>query len=446
MGVCCSDENEEGYERLPEDGSVKKSVQKESRISTRSNHPSQLNVGPETELVQSEKRYLKHLKSLHDDFLVPLFNKKIFPKSKQRLFSNLSIIYKFHGTFLKDLKSSKDIPGVFIKQADFFKIYVQYVENYNLILECLAEFREKPRFVAFTEEMKQKNLHFESLLIEPIQRIPRYELLLKEMIRSTNETDPKHEMLSKALAKVHCVAEKLNERKREFERLARMSYIASRIHGLPKSTQTLYHPRRKFIDEQRMKRRSKYNENEQKPCYCLLFSDVIITTDLSYKFKRLVELSKITTSLLVQRFNGLIFRLDSDPDLVLFCDDLITAEEWIEKVRFTRQRFLAKKNSRLSILTMRSSKLKSFEGSDEEVLQRDTPQKSSPKLLNINSRSETLPILPISSGGFSQPHIVPRKKNTITYGMLDSFHNVEADNQHESSTAAIVQNYDDYDI
>merc|ERR1719184_106930 len=326
--------------------------------------------------------------------------------------------------------SSKDIPGVFLAQADFFLIYVQYVENYNLILDFLAELREKPQFVALTEEMKQKNLHFESLLIEPIQRIPRYELLLNEMIRSCNETDLKHEKLNKALDKVHGVAQILNERKREFEKLARMSYIASRIHGLPKSLRTIYHPLRKFIDEQKMKRRSKYNENQQRPCWCLLFSDVLITTDLSYKFKRLVELRKITSSLLVQRFNGLIFRVDIDPDLYLFCDDLDTAKDWIGKVRITRERFLSQTNSRISILTKRSCRLISVESSDMDY---NSQQESIPNL--STKKAEDLPIQPVSSSGLLHHSHVPRTNN-MNSSTLDSNNVKTFVSEHESSTAA----------
>jgi len=441
MGMCCSDGSDEDQEHPLLTSSGNNSVQQNSKYpqknrgseSLKDSLRNQNGQGPENELILSERRYVRKLKILHDDFLAPLFNKKIFPSTKQKLFSNLTIIYKFHGNFLKDLISSKDMPGVFISQADFFLIYVQYVEHYNLILECLAEFREKPQFVAFTKEMKQKNLHFESLLIEPIQRIPRYELLLKEMIRSCNETDPKHEKLIKALDKVHGVAEILNERKREFEKLARMSYIASRIHGLPKSLRTIYHPLRKFIDEQIMKRRSKYDENQQKPCYCLLFSDVLITTDLSYKFKRLVKLCKITSSQLVQKFNGLIFRVDSGPDLYLFCDDLFTAEDWIEKVRLARERFLSQTNSRISILTRRSSLLKPLGSFEEDK----SPQASIPKMLSTSAGE--LPIQPISSSGFSHQSHIPRRKNMTSSGAQDTKNNVETSVSH-------VQNYDDYNI
>jgi len=445
MGKCCSDENDEELDPLLGNSAGDENVPRKSESRTseslKDSLKSQKGKGPEAELVLSEKRYVKKLKTLHDGFLTPLFHKKIFPKTKQKLFSNLSIIYKFHRNFLKDLMSSKDIPGVFLAQADFFLIYVQYVENYNLILDCLAEFRENPQFVALTEEMKQKNLHFESLLIEPIQRIPRYELLLKEMIRSCNETDLKHEKLNKALDKVHGVAQILNERKREFEKLARMSYIASRIHGLPKSLRTIYHPLRKFIDEQKMKRRSKYNENQQRPCWCLLFSDVLITTDLSYKFKRLVELRKITSSLLVQRFNGLIFRVDIDPDLYLFCDDLDTAKDWIGKVRITRERFLSQTNSRISILTKRSCRLISVESSDMDY---NSQQESIPNL--STKKAEDLPIQPVSSSGLLHHSHVPRTNN-MNSSTLDSNNVKTFVSEHESSTAASkVQNYDDYNI
>jgi hypothetical protein len=50
----------------------------------------------------------------------------------------------------------------------------------------------------------------ESFLITPIQRIPRYVLLLTELLKHTEPSHPDHELLQKAIPLVKDVAEFVN--------------------------------------------------------------------------------------------------------------------------------------------------------------------------------------------------------------------------------------------
>lgn len=55
-------------------------------------------------------------------------------------------------------------------------------------------------------------------MILPIQRIPRYELLLKELLKYTATDHKDRENLESSLAKVKDVAERINEGKRNDEK------------------------------------------------------------------------------------------------------------------------------------------------------------------------------------------------------------------------------------
>eukprot|EP00495_Collosphaeridae_sp_1-RS-2012_P005611 TRINITY_DN5026_c0_g1_i1.p1 TRINITY_DN5026_c0_g1~~TRINITY_DN5026_c0_g1_i1.p1 ORF type:complete len:91 (-),score=2.31 TRINITY_DN5026_c0_g1_i1:96-368(-) len=90
----------------------------------------------------------------------------------------------------------------------------------------------------------------------------------------------------------------------------------------------------------------------------------------------------------------------------------------------------------MSILTQRSSGLKSFESIDEDM----SPQTSIPKLLT------DLPIQPISSSGFSHHSNVPQIKNMKSSGTQDNNSVEKLVSEHESANTAKVQNYDDYNI
>ena len=57
----------------------------------------------------------------------------------------------------------------------------------------------------------ENSLELTALLIMPIQRIPRYRLLLQELLKYTPETHPDYANINKAVAEIMKVAEHVNE-------------------------------------------------------------------------------------------------------------------------------------------------------------------------------------------------------------------------------------------
>lgn len=69
-------------------------------------------------------------------------------------------------------------------QTDFLKLYSTYVNNYPTALQTLHQLQqENAQFGQFIRKCEEKpECSFQdlpSLLIQPIQRIPRYEMLLQ---------------------------------------------------------------------------------------------------------------------------------------------------------------------------------------------------------------------------------------------------------------------------
>lgn len=82
------------------------------------------------------------------------------------------------------------------------------------------------------------------MLIVPIQRVPRYRLLLTELIAHTEETEEEYTILNAALKQIEGVAHHINEQIREQENMQRMIRIQrSLLHGNPK----IVIPGRRFI-------------------------------------------------------------------------------------------------------------------------------------------------------------------------------------------------------
>jgi hypothetical protein len=155
------------------------------------------------EIKETERRYLQHLDQLTKIFLQPLQQKKIGPQGKEfkNLISTLSMIVNFN-SFLNNMlnKTTADSVGKIFQQViPFLKTYREYFNNYekaqNDIRQQKKENKKFAEWLDKTErECKRKGeLTMNQLLIMPIQRIPRYNLLLrvsyylcKELIRHRN--------------------------------------------------------------------------------------------------------------------------------------------------------------------------------------------------------------------------------------------------------------------
>jgi len=83
----------------------------------------------------------------------------------------------------------------------------------------------------------------------PIQRIPRYPLLLQDLLRYMPEDHKDYKNLNSALDKMSQIAQHVNERKREYENLKKIVDIQSCFIGID----NLVAPHRRFIREGELK-------------------------------------------------------------------------------------------------------------------------------------------------------------------------------------------------
>lgn len=74
------------------------------------------------------------------------------------------------------------------------------------------------------------------LLINPIQRIPRYVLLLTDILKITLPEDPLHEELREATVKMSKMASYINETKDKTVRRIELFEITSKIEDCPVRT------------------------------------------------------------------------------------------------------------------------------------------------------------------------------------------------------------------
>ena len=94
-------------------------------------------------------------------------------------------------------------------------MYTMYVNNYDNAVKFLKTVSTRPHFQKFLNDtlMKPEVKHaaLETYLIMPIQRIPRYKMLLEEVIKNTEANHPDLDGLGKALDAIKKIATYIND-------------------------------------------------------------------------------------------------------------------------------------------------------------------------------------------------------------------------------------------
>lgn len=153
------------------------------------------------EIFFTEVTYLKQLEIMMMYFIKPIQERKLLSTDDVHcLFGEISNIYDVNGALLKELKADHTkVAQAFCKMAPFFKLYSVYAYNYSTAMNKLQELiaRNGPfaKFLTNQETRPEVQTKLSSLLITPIQRVPRYLLLLKQVLENTSKEDEDYDTL-----------------------------------------------------------------------------------------------------------------------------------------------------------------------------------------------------------------------------------------------------------
>ncbi|CAK64481.1 unnamed protein product (macronuclear) [Paramecium tetraurelia] len=162
------------------------------------------------ELVDSEFTYLKDLELIIVKFFDPLQTILTDAQSKL-LFRNLKQIYLLNKQFLFEISERFSnftqhtcFGKIFDKYVQFFKIYFEYTSGFSI--EVVSSLRKEiPKLNDFISELEEADIfkggNLESYLIKPVQRLPKYVLLLKDLIKHTWQSHPDYESLQVSVNK-----------------------------------------------------------------------------------------------------------------------------------------------------------------------------------------------------------------------------------------------------
>eukprot|EP01130_Rhizamoeba_saxonica_P017074 TRINITY_DN8114_c0_g1_i1.p1 TRINITY_DN8114_c0_g1~~TRINITY_DN8114_c0_g1_i1.p1 ORF type:complete len:996 (+),score=250.18 TRINITY_DN8114_c0_g1_i1:19-3006(+) len=195
------------------------------------------------EIFTTEKTYINNMSTALEVYNVRLQESSeehgISAANVNAIFSNMEILLGFNQIFftslegvLNDWNEESCIGEIFLEFAPYLRMYSEYSNQYS---ECVATYHQYMRgneaFMLANNEIRMEiecPLALEDLLITPIQRIPRYSLLLMDLKKHTSEDHPDYENLCLSVTEILEVAEYINEGVRRTENNKKISEMRAR--------------------------------------------------------------------------------------------------------------------------------------------------------------------------------------------------------------------------
>ncbi|KAL7732077.1 hypothetical protein ACLKA6_015838 [Drosophila palustris] len=229
------------------------------------------------EIISSEKSYLEQLELLMNFFVRPLKEQAIIDASNHTaLFGQIEMIHNLNGEFLRELEANmENVAQAFLKMAPFFKLYSVYAFDYRGALFILQDLISKnPVFRKFLEETESRpevQRKLNSLMIVPIQRVPRYKLLLEQVLLYTSPADADYKLLKESVKEIEATASHINACVEEQEIT---QYLIHLQNSLVNRTPNIVKPSRRVIKEGMLFKIT--HKGQQIKRYCVLMSDIFM--------------------------------------------------------------------------------------------------------------------------------------------------------------------------
>uniref|UniRef100_A0A3Q3MJP7 Phosphatidylinositol 3,4,5-trisphosphate-dependent Rac exchanger 1 protein n=1 Tax=Labrus bergylta TaxID=56723 RepID=A0A3Q3MJP7_9LABR len=202
------------------------------------------------EMLNTERDYVRTLLFLQSAFLHRIRQTAddqqcLSPEHVKILFSNIEDILELHKDVLSAVESSLQpephpqhaLGHVFLKFRKSFSVYGEYCSNHEKALRLLMELNKIPNIRTFLLHCmllggkKSTDIPLEGYLLTPIQRICKYPLLLKELLKRTPKKHADYPAVEEALQAMKAVCSNINETKRQMEKLEALEQLQSHIEG-----------------------------------------------------------------------------------------------------------------------------------------------------------------------------------------------------------------------
>eukprot|EP01006_Ploeotia_vitrea_P047592 TRINITY_DN67142_c7_g14_i1.p1 TRINITY_DN67142_c7_g14~~TRINITY_DN67142_c7_g14_i1.p1 ORF type:complete len:1084 (-),score=615.57 TRINITY_DN67142_c7_g14_i1:57-3308(-) len=310
------------------------------------------------EMLSTEKTYVEdNLEWLVNGYIIPIRvhanseeNRILSTEDLAVVFSDIETIYQFNRQMLNELDErlaefdvdSTLVGDLFVKFSPFFKMYVGYVTSHDRARKFLQKAADSEKYARFNEfcaakakDPKGKGLNIQSLLITPIQRVPRYKLLLNEIVKHTDEAHPDWDNLHKATDLVSKSASHINEQIRAHENRNRILELSATFIKDPK----LIAPGRIIVYQGELMKQCR---KDDKQYLFILFNDLLVYAQkVGWKYKLHKKIA-IDQSFLINELsddpsNDLIPDnrmqiLSSSKSFIVYAPDEASKRKWMKHV------------------------------------------------------------------------------------------------------------------
>jgi len=204
--------------------------------------------------------------------------------------------------------------------------YTYFITHFDRARDLVSEMcgknsnQQNPRFKEFLDKgmahEQSRGMSLQSYLIQPIQRPPRYVLLLNDLFKHTPEDHPEHSKLKEAFDRTKRAVDELNEGKRASESKAKIALLQTSLTNMPEGfrlhTSLNSNLPRQFAMEGMVLVSVSNPDKAQKDkgsryCYLFLFNDMLLFTKqqkAKYKWKRYLSLDEVAVVDLPQNETG----------------------------------------------------------------------------------------------------------------------------------------------
>ncbi|CAG9824346.1 unnamed protein product [Phaedon cochleariae] len=292
------------------------------------------------EIVNSEIKYVHQLEIILNFFMKPTKEQKLLRADDFHImFGNIITIYNINKELLDELNLGiHNVTNAFSKISPFLKLYSVYAYDFKHILNILQDARSlNPNFAKFIENQESRpevQNKLSALLITPIQRVPRYKLLLKQLQELTKPTEKEYDRLSDCLDKVTDAADHINKIVKDQENMQRILEIQ---RYLKSGEPIIVKPGRTLIKDGILVKMSTKNcPSEQ--LYTVLMNDIILFSKIKKELKvnslKCLSIFPLGKCKIVEVLDkGCLKIICQEEELILYHEQFDETKNWIDKIQ-----------------------------------------------------------------------------------------------------------------
>ncbi|XP_041129662.1 FYVE, RhoGEF and PH domain-containing protein 3-like isoform X3 [Polyodon spathula] len=237
------------------------------------------------ELLQTEEAYVKRLHLLDQVFCTKLTEAGIPQDVITGIFSNITSIDRFHEQFLlpelktrimEEWNTNPRIGDILQKLAPFLKMYGEYVKNFDRAMDLVNTWTQRSsQFKSVVQNIQKQevcgNLTLQHHMLEPVQRLPRYVLLLKDYLKKLPQDALDRKDAEKSLELISTAANHSNAAIRKMEKMHKLLEVYERLGG----EEDIVNPANELIKEGHIQKLSAKNGTAQDR-YLFLFNNMVL--------------------------------------------------------------------------------------------------------------------------------------------------------------------------